>query len=157
MSGSATERTVELPHAAFSDADWADAWTTTTRHRFDTARQAAEAVHRATPGWVGPLMGLRTLAVAPFGLKSGLSHRHLAPTDRIGFFPVRDETGDRVVVGMDDKHLDFRCVLDLDKARDRQTVTVTTLIRRHNRLGRTYLAAILPFHRLILRACLSRL
>ena len=116
MPGSATERTVTLPHPALSGADWADAWTATPRRRFDTARQAAEAVHRATPGWVGPLMGLRTLAVAPFGLKSGLSNRDLAPADRIGLFAVRDDSGDRVVVGMDDRHLDFRCVLDLDEA-----------------------------------------
>lgn len=157
MPGSATERTVTLPHPALSGADWADAWTATPCRRFDTARQAAEAVHRATPGWVGPLMGLRTLAVAPFGLKSGLSNRGLAPADRIGLFAVRDDSGDRVVVGMDDRHLDFRCVLDLDEADGQQTVTVTTLIRRHNRLGRAYLATILPFHRLILQACLSRL
>ena len=36
-------------------------------------------------------------------------------------------------------------------------VTATTLVKTHNWLGRTYLAIIMPFHRLIVRAMLRRL
>ena len=35
-------------------------------------------------------------------------------------------------------------------------VTATTLVLTHNWLGRSYLALILPFHRLIVRAMLRR-
>ena len=37
-----------------------------------------------------------------------------------------------------------------------QRVTATTLVLTHNLLGRTYLAIILPFHRLIVRAMLRQ-
>jgi hypothetical protein len=37
-----------------------------------------------------------------------------------------------------------------------QRVTATTLVRTHNWLGRTYLAIILPFHRLVVRAMLRQ-
>ena len=37
-----------------------------------------------------------------------------------------------------------------------QKVTATTLVKTHNRLGRTYLTIILPFHRLVVRAMLAQ-
>jgi len=37
-----------------------------------------------------------------------------------------------------------------------QRVTATTLVLTHNLLGRSYLAIILPFHRLIVRTLLRR-
>ncbi len=68
----------------------------------------------------------------------------------IGIFPVLSETPDRLVAGFNDSHLDFRVVVDVATCRAAgQHVTVTTLVRTHNWLGRTYLAIILPFHRLI--------
>ena len=47
-------------------------------------------------------------------------------------------------------------MVDVAASGDRQQVTATTLVLTHNRLGRTYLALILPFHRLIVRAMLRR-
>jgi hypothetical protein len=76
---------------------------------------------------------------------------------RIGFFPVVSETPNRIVLGFDDWHLDFRVVVDVSAlADDRQQVTATTLVRTHNRAGRVYLAAIMPFHRVIVRTLLAR-
>jgi hypothetical protein len=37
-----------------------------------------------------------------------------------------------------------------------QEITVTTLVRTHNRLGRIYLALVLPFHRVIVPAMLAQ-
>jgi hypothetical protein len=71
-------------------------------------------------------------------------------TYRIGAFPVLSQTPERVVMGLDDRHLDFRLVVDVAPLDERRRdVVATTLVRTHNRLGRTYLAAILPFHRRI--------
>ena len=33
---------------------------------------------------------------------------------------------------------------------------MTTLVKTHNRLGRIYLAIILPFHRLVVRSMLAQ-
>lgn len=74
----------------------------------------------------------------------------------IGIFPVVCETSQRLVAGFDDRHLDFRIVVDVATVGSRQNVTATTLVRTHNRLGRTYLAIILPFHRLIVRAMMRQ-
>jgi hypothetical protein len=47
-------------------------------------------------------------------------------------------------------------VVDVAPLGDRQRVTATTLVLTHNWLGQSYLALILPFHRLIVRAMLRR-
>src|ERR1700704_6388103 len=119
------------------------------------AREAATRMFAPSPRWVRTLVNLRNLIVAPFGLKtSGAGER--ATGGMIGIFPVVSETPDRLVAGFNDSHLDFRVLVDVAAFRNRQEVTATTLVLTHNWLGRTYLALILPFHRLIVRAMLRR-
>jgi hypothetical protein len=48
-------------------------------------------------------------------------------------------------------------VVDVASAGAGQQVTATTLVLTHNRLGRIYLAIILPFHRLIVPAMLRKI
>lgn len=132
-----------MPGATFADA-WrvdgvvGDVETVTTR-----------AFSRA-PDWVMPLMALRTLLVKPFGLKSG---REPSAAPRIGLFPLISREPDRIVMGLDDRHLDFRLIVDLS---GEGAATATTLVRTHNLGGRLYLATIMPFHRLIVPAMLAR-
>jgi hypothetical protein len=60
------------------------------------------------------------------------------------------------VLGFDDRHLDFRIVIDVRQDRPSgQTLSVMTLVHRNNLFGRLYLAAVLPFHKLIVRRMLS--
>ncbi len=66
------------------------------------------------------------------------------------------ETPERLVAGFDDHHLDFRVVVDVTASGRGQQVTATTLVRTNNWLGRIYLAIILPFHRLVVRALLRQ-
>ena len=119
------------------------------------ARHAAERMMARQPRWAEALVTLRNLLVGPFGLKtSGAS----VATARgmIGIFPVISETPDRVVAGFNDKHLDFRVVVDLQNSGNARNVTLTTLVKTHNWFGRTYLAVILPFHRRIAPALLRQ-
>jgi uncharacterized protein DUF2867 len=117
------------------------------------ARQAAIRMMARVPRWVDALLVLRNIIVAPFGLKTSGEERR-APRDLIGIFPVVSETPDRLVAGFNDKHLDFRVVVDVATTGQRQSVTATTLVLTHNWLGRTYLAIIMPFHRMVVRAML---
>lgn len=120
------------------------------------ARRATERMVANGPRWIDALLVLRNTIVAPFGLKRP------APTvassaDRIGIFPVLSETPRRLIAGLDDHHLDFRLVVDVAGQSPGRQVTATTLVLTHNWLGRTYLATIMPFHRLVVRAMLKRL
>ena len=108
------------------------------------------------PRWVDALLTLRNLIVSPFGLKTSAPNEN-GTADIIGLFPVLSQTPERLVAGFDDKHLDFRVVVDVATSGGSRNVTATTLVLTHNLLGRTYLAVIMPFHRLVVRAMLRQL
>jgi hypothetical protein len=119
------------------------------------ARKAAEKMFARGPRWIEVLLRLRNTIVAPFGLKQSGANEP-APGGMIGIFPVLSETPERLVAGFNDHHLDFRVVVDVAPAESGQQVTTSTLVLTHNLLGRTYLAAIMPFHRLISRVMLRQ-
>jgi hypothetical protein len=138
-------------------AQFADAFRVTVTGAKLDARAAAERIFSRKPRWVEMLLDLRNAIVTPFGLKTSAEDEAKAG-GMVGMFPVLSETPGQLIAGFNDHHLDFRVVVDvapLDGSRD-QEVTATTLVLTHNRLGRIYLAAILPFHRLITRSMLGQ-
>jgi Protein of unknown function (DUF2867) len=137
-------------------ADFADAFRVTMDARPMDARAAAICMLGRSPRWVEALLALRNLLVTPFGLKSSGAD-DAGPHGMIGMFPVVSEAPGRLVAGFDDHHLDFRVVIDVAAAGDGRQVTATTLVRTHNWLGRSYLAIIVPFHRLVVKALLRQL
>jgi Protein of unknown function (DUF2867) len=107
-----------------------------------------------SPRWVRALLDLRNVLMTPFGLKTSGE-----PTAKgiIGLFPVVSATREQLVAGFDDRHFDFRIVVEVAPAGNtRQQITSTTLVRTHNLLGRVYLASVMPFHRVIARAMLRQ-
>ncbi|WP_210644068.1 DUF2867 domain-containing protein [Pseudomonas sp. Tri1] len=109
------------------------------------------------PSWIGWLMNVRDTVVACFGLKTA---RHLASlANRIGVFKVYSTSQTEIVLGEDDKHLDFRisilCSGEAEPEGSRQLV-FSTVVHCHNRLGRAYIFVIAPFHRLVVKASLLR-
>lgn len=152
---SPVSRPVSLPHPLLPAADWADRFTLGLPVNNLTAREAARLALEYPPGWVRRLMTLRNALVAPFGLKSAAEKVATSDTE-IGGFPVVSVSDDRVVLGFDDRHLDFRIVIDVRQDRPSgQTLSVMTLVHRNNLIGRLYLAAVMPFHKLIVRTMLS--
>ena len=153
----AREIEVVLPHPALADADWADCFETLVIGHGLTAEKAARRAFGRMPAWAGALMALRNLFVRPFGLR-GDPAEATSGKPHVGMFPVISQTGTEMVLGFDDRHLDFRIVVETQAAGEDQTsVRLMTLIRRHNLLGRAYLAAIMPFHKLIVASMLSRI
>jgi hypothetical protein len=112
------------------------------------------------PRWAVALLGLRDGLVRPLGLRTG-SKEDLRPPSRQeildctypGIFAVHAASADEVVLGTDDRHLDFRVSVMRSLAEGR--VAISTWVRPHNGLGRAYLAAVYPFHRLIVARCLA--
>lgn len=109
------------------------------------------------PSWIGWLLTVRDTIVACFGLKTA---RHLASlANRVGAFKVYSTDQTEIVLGEDDKHLDFRisilCSEEAEPEGSRQRV-FSTVVRCHNRFGRAYIFVIAPFHRLVVRASLLR-
>lgn len=152
----AREIEMNLPHPALPGADWADCFEKPVNRSGLTAEAAAREAFERMPKWVGGLMALRNLLVRPFGLQ-GDPEAAAAGAPRIGMFPVISKDPGEIVLGFNDRHLDFRIVVQTEALEGQQTqVRMMTLVKRHNTLGRIYLAVIMPFHKLIVATTLSR-
>jgi len=136
-------------------AQFADAFRVEIRDRDLDARRAAERMMARQPRWAEALLSLRNLLVAPLGLKTSGAGL-VPPRDMIGIFPVVSQTPDRLIAGFNDRHLDFRVVIDVTRSDGARQVTATTLVKTNNWFGRTYLAIIMPFHRRIVPALLRQ-
>src|ERR1700694_1165028 len=98
--------------ALLTGAQFSDAYSVAIDGAALNARQAAAKMLARGPRWIEALTALRNKLVAPFGLKTPLPGG-TKPSDRIGIFPVISETPHRLVPGLNDKHLDFRVVIDV--------------------------------------------
>ena len=113
--------------------------------------------------WAAGLMRLRDTLVSAFGIKTARQMRNASVTNsgkRIGIFKIYSKNIDEIVLGEDDKHLDFRISVlrqtQASTSSQEHHLIVSTVVHCHNRLGRLYLKLISPFHRLIVRATLRR-
>lgn len=80
------------------------------------------------------------------------------PGEQLGLFRVIARTENEVVLGEDDKHLDFRVSLQLEKSKlnnIEKELTISTLVKFHNRMGRLYFIPVKPFHRFIVPSMLK--
>jgi hypothetical protein len=110
--------------------------------------------------WIRALTWVRDTAMAAVGVKSSRAIGAAAAArglEVIGYLPLLSKSARELVMGGDDQHLDFRVAALLRTgAPGGRELVVVTVVHCHNWLGRTYLAAIAPFHRTILRANLER-
>lgn len=143
----------------YGGADLADAYAITlSDNASDDIEVLARAVLAHPAGWIRVLLRLRDAAMGLFGVKStreiGATAR--ARGDVIGFFPVLARHERELVVGEGDRHLDFHgsLIVRPDGAGGREIV-MTTVVHCHNMLGRSYLRAIGPFHRAVVKANLA--
>lgn len=149
------EVTPDLPNRHLPHANWADAFEIETKRQFADMRSLAQHTVGSMPVWARRLLRVRNVLMAPFKLKSdGLTDDNGA-VDCVDIFPVLDETKDRIVLGLDDRHLDFRIVVDRFETKETIRLRATTLVHRHNVFGRIYIAVITPFHRMIVKSVLK--
>ena len=103
--------------------------------------------------WIGGLIKIRDALVAGFGLKTARQLASLNPesgTRRLSIFRIYSKSSTEVVLGEDDKHLDFR----LSVLCSGRQLTLSTVVHCHNLLGRLYIFFIAPFHRLVVQSSL---
>ncbi|MGJ7494701.1 DUF2867 domain-containing protein [Variovorax sp. RT4R15] len=121
------------PGASLADAFAIDLPPGTTHDVLALARCALE---RPAP-WVDRLMAVRDAIVSLFGLKTARALRAdngAASPPRVGIFRIYETLPDEVVLGEDDRHLDFRVSVQ----RSAGQLTAVTVVHCHNLLGRTH-------------------
>lgn len=126
-----------------------------------------KAFFKPNPKWVDGLLFLRNKIVSIFGLKTTKNINNIRqldsikfePGERIGLFRVFNITNDEIILGKDDKHLDFRVSLFLDECKNdptKKVITITTTVIYNNWFGRLYFFPVKPFHCLIIRTTLKK-
>jgi len=157
MTGTVREITPDVDAGAvLAGAQFIDAFRVDIGTAAVNAREACTRMVLNGPRWVEALTRLRNVLVTPFGLKTS-GEGAPAPGGLIGLFPVLSETPERLIAGFDDSHLDFRIVVDVAGDAASRQVTLTTLVKTNNFLGRTYLTLITPFHKLVARGMMGRI
>jgi len=135
--------------------DFADAYSGQADRTYRDAEHAARAVFANPPALVNHLMALRNRIVAPFGVKASLDLRDRG-LGKIDVFPIISNSASEIVVGGDDKHLDFRIWIRVQPGPRGSEVTISTLVKINNLFGRIYLFVIMPFHKLLSRTLLQQ-
>ena len=139
-----------IPH------DYTDSYSVTLNTKDLTIEQVGKSFFTSSPAWVDTLLILRDKIVGMIGLKTasnaGNREKLLASFkceagEQLALFKVFAKNEHEVILGEDDKHLDFRVSLFLD--RQKNGLIVSTVVKTHNWMGALYLLAVKPFHKLI--------
>ncbi|MDB5817097.1 MAG: hypothetical protein JWQ11_737 [Rhizobacter sp.] len=163
----AYSRRVPLPTdsalaALYPGADLADAFAIALPSAPVRSADAwARAVLGQQAGWTRALLKTRDVVMKRFGVKTSGDIRREGGSrggDFISFFPVISRSEREVIVGENDKHLDFQASLLVRRRADGvgDELLATTVVHCHNTLGRVYIAVIAPFHRVIMRSNMDR-
>lgn len=119
------------------------------------------------PKWVDKLFEFRNKLVRIFGLKTPeniadkqkmLQNMKCEKGEKIGLFKVFEKTIDEIIIGEDDKHLDFRVSLFIDKHNENTTekkLIISTAVKFNNWFGHLYFLPVRPFHKLIVPTMLK--
>lgn len=135
-------------------------------NKFNSA-DIGKAFFSSGPKWVGKLFTLRNKIVSIFGLKTSgdisnrekqLENFNCEPGEKLGLFKVFAKTENEIVIGEDDKHLNFRVSLFLEqktKESTKKDLTISTLVEFNNWFGHLYFLPVRPFHKLIVPTMLK--
>jgi hypothetical protein len=161
-------RAVPVPGAALalrglSRVDFADAFAVELPALGPAGvRGFAEAMLAPPPPWVASLMAARDRVAGALRLRTATAMRAGddgiagAAGRRIGAFRVLALTGEEVLLGANDRHLDFRISVRATPTGQGMAVSVVTAVKINNLLGRLYLVPVLPMHRLIVPALMRQ-
>ncbi len=134
-----------------------------------TSKIIGKAFFVSAPSWVDKLFALRNKIVGLWGLKTSgqtenrqelLNKFQCEPNERLGLFKVFDRTENEVILGEDDKHLNFRVSLFIDQKNENRTnkkLIISTIVTFNNWFGRLYFLPVWPFHKLIVPIMLKEI
>jgi hypothetical protein len=149
-----------LAMRSLSSIDFADAFKC---HPSENQPQSIDSVTRAIfstmPGWIAELLELRNIIVRPLGLKTSVDSNsidnkqgELKPGGIVGVFEVIECREDEILLGEDDKHLNYRVSVQLKYEEERCWIIVSTVVQFNNWLGRAYFVPVKPVHKIIVPA-----
>jgi len=139
---------------------------TDNENKFNSA-DVGKAFFLSGPKWVEKLFSLRNKIVSKFGLKTSgkiinrqaqLDNFKCEAGEQLGLFKVFSKTDNEIILGEDDKHLNFRVSLFVEQQPanpQKKDITISTTVEFNNWFGRLYFLPVRPFHKLIVPTMLK--
>jgi Protein of unknown function (DUF2867) len=144
-----------LPHSDFADAFKCQL----PENQPQNIDSVTRAIFLTMPQWIIELLELRNTIVRPLGLKTLVDavpsngQDELKPGTAVGVFEVLDRRLDKeIMLGEDDKHLDYRVSVQLEREEEKCWVVVSTVVKFNNWFGRAYFVPVRPVHKIIVPA-----
>lgn len=107
-----------------------------------SAERIFEEMFCNLPKPVDWLMSLRNALVKPLGLQGGGGFRNL----------VSERNDEEIILSKNDRHLDFRVSVFCSAPEDGwQDISVTTVVKFNNLMGRIYFIGIWVFHKILVK------
>ena len=133
--------------SGFGKIDYSDTYCA-VKETDETAEEIAARVLKL-PKWANWLMNIRDAIVRIFRLKTSteILQEHQG-------FPIISQHENEFVSGENDKHLDYRLSILVD--RENSSIYFTTIVHFNNFLGRLYFLPVKPFHKVIVKTILKR-
>jgi len=132
---------------------------TSDKDNFITPSSLGKSFFTSAPKWIQNLFEFREKLAKIVGLKTGkkkaerqkaLDAFHCEPGQQLGLFKVLSKTDNEVILGEDDKHLNFRISITVERLNgDNKKVTLSTWVHFNNFFGKLYFIPVKPFHKLI--------
>lgn len=131
------------------------------------SQKIGKAFFTSSPKWVEKLMVFRNKIVSVFGLKTSgnslnreqqLENFKCENGEQLGLFKVFSRNENEVVIGEDDKHLNFRVSLYLEKNTNqinKKKIIISTTVEFNNWFGKIYFLPVRPFHKIIVPTMLK--
>jgi len=148
---------------ALKAVHFCDAYQAPVSHPELGAQDVYRAVFACVPAWASVLFKMRGIVASVLGLRHGAAAGlEVAPDAsfqvgrRVGMFSIRSMEPDELIVGDNDRHLDFRLSIFRSRVNGVEMATVSTAVEIHNTVGKIYMVVIKPFHRCITRAMIQK-
>ncbi|MDB5012926.1 MAG: hypothetical protein JWQ25_1128 [Daejeonella sp.] len=146
--------------SSFTVIDYRDAYTAEFLFPADLSiDECVQAFFNSAPKWVTGLMNFRNKMVKSLGLKtSGIFDKEeqkanfkVEVGNGLGLFKILKKSPKEVMMGEDDKHLNFRVSLLLTKedSFNNYRLTLSTAVKMNNLFGKMYFLPVKPIHKLI--------
>ncbi len=147
--------------------DYVDSYQSSYRDPYNkvSSKDIGKAFFSAAPNWTRRLFAFRNKLVRVFGLKTSqpphnsdefFNNFSWQPGERIGIFQVFKKTENEVIMGENDKHLNFRVSLLKEQYNgNSQLLTISTVVEFNNWFGRLYFLPVKPLHKIIVPAMLK--
>ena len=143
--------TTALPKVDFSDCF-------ATTNKLDNLETIAHLIFNNPPAWVKVLFAIRNSLAGLAGLKHRMPadyHIRYEAGGYIGFFKIFQIGEHELVMGLNDKHLNFRVSI-FNSVQETLNIKVTTLVEYNNSMGKLYMSIIRPFHVMVVKSMVKK-